>query len=74
MPGIKVYSTPSCPYCVTLKEFLKDKGFEFEDIDVCGMMQSEKIWSKKAAKWECRWLILTGKLSWDLIKRKFVNY
>jgi glutaredoxin 3 len=31
---IKVYSTPACPYCVTLKEFLKDKGFEFEDIDV----------------------------------------
>ena len=31
---IKVYSTPTCPYCVTLKEFLKDKGFEFEDIDV----------------------------------------
>ena len=34
MPRVKVYSTPSCPYCVTLKEFLKDKGFEFEDIDV----------------------------------------
>jgi len=31
---IKVFSTPSCPYCVTLKEFLKEKGFEFEDIDV----------------------------------------
>jgi len=31
---IKVYSTPVCPYCYTLKEFLKEKGFEFEDIDV----------------------------------------
>ena len=31
---IKVYSTPTCPYCVTIKEFLKDKGFDFEDIDV----------------------------------------
>jgi len=31
---IKVYSTPTCPYCVTLKNFLKEKGFEFEDIDV----------------------------------------
>lgn len=31
---IKIYSTPTCPYCVTLKEFLKEKGFEFEDIDV----------------------------------------
>jgi len=31
---IKVYSTPTCPYCVTLKTFLKEKGFEFEEIDV----------------------------------------
>lgn len=33
-PKIRIFSTPSCPYCVTLKEFLKDKGFDFEDIDV----------------------------------------
>lgn len=31
---VKVYSTPTCPYCVTLKEFLKEKGVEFEDLDV----------------------------------------
>ena len=31
---IKVFSTPSCPYCVTLKKFLKEKGIDFEDIDV----------------------------------------
>lgn len=31
---IKVYSTPSCPYCVTLKKFLTEKGVEFQDIDV----------------------------------------
>jgi glutaredoxin 3 len=31
---VKVYSTPTCPYCVTLKNFLKEKGVEFEDIDV----------------------------------------
>ena len=33
-PKIRVFSTPTCPYCITLKEFLKDKGFDFEDIDV----------------------------------------
>ncbi len=31
---IKVYSTPTCPYCVTLKMFLKEHNIEFEDIDV----------------------------------------
>lgn len=33
-PIVKVYSTPGCPYCFTLKEFLKEKGIEFEDINV----------------------------------------
>ncbi len=32
--NIKVYSTPSCPYCYALKAYLKDNGFDFEDIDV----------------------------------------
>lgn len=31
---IKVYSTPACPYCFTLKEFLKENNISFEDIDV----------------------------------------
>ncbi|MEM2954980.1 MAG: glutaredoxin domain-containing protein [Candidatus Nanoarchaeia archaeon] len=31
---VKVYSTPTCPYCWMAKEFLKEKGIEFEDIDV----------------------------------------
>ena len=33
-PKVIVYSTVSCPYCVTLKEFLKENNIEFEDIDV----------------------------------------
>lgn len=31
---IKVYSTESCPYCLTLKQFLKEHNIEFEDIDL----------------------------------------
>ncbi len=31
---IKVYGVPTCPFCKRTKEFLKDKGFDFEDLDV----------------------------------------
>lgn len=31
---VKVYSTSACPYCVTLKQFLKEYNIKFEDIDV----------------------------------------
>lgn len=31
---VKVYSTPTCPYCKLTKDFLKEKGIAFADIDV----------------------------------------
>jgi len=34
MALVKVYSTPTCPYCVRAKEYLKQKNIEFENIDV----------------------------------------
>ncbi len=34
MLRIRVFSTPFCPYCVTLKEFLKQHSIDFEDINV----------------------------------------
>lgn len=34
MAKVKVFSTPSCAYCATLKEFLKNNNIEFDDIDV----------------------------------------
>lgn len=29
-----IYSTPTCPYCVYAKDFFKEKGVAFEDVDV----------------------------------------
>lgn len=29
-----MYSTPSCPYCMKAKEFLKEHGVKYEDINV----------------------------------------
>jgi len=31
---VKVYSTPTCPYCVTLKRFLEEKDVEFEEVNI----------------------------------------
>jgi glutaredoxin 3 len=31
---VKVYSTSTCPWCVRVKEFLKEHKIKFEDIDV----------------------------------------
>jgi glutaredoxin-like YruB-family protein len=34
MKDITVYSTSWCGFCHQLKEWLKEKGLEFEDIDI----------------------------------------
>jgi len=34
MKKVIVYSTPSCPFCHSLKEYLKEKNISFKEIDV----------------------------------------
>ena len=31
---VKIYSTPTCVYCKTLKSYLKKHNIDFEDIDI----------------------------------------
>jgi glutaredoxin 3 len=45
---VKLYSTPYCPYCSTLKQYLKDKGVEFTDIDVSQNEQERDDMVKKS--------------------------
>lgn len=32
--AVKIYTTPTCPYCLMAKNFLKQNNIEFEEIDV----------------------------------------
>ena len=32
--NVKVYSTPACPWCIRIKQFLKENNIVFEDYDV----------------------------------------
>ncbi len=32
--NVKVYSTSTCPWCIRVKQFLKDNNIVFEDYDV----------------------------------------
>lgn len=34
MKSVKIYSTPTCPWCIRTKKFLKDNNIPFEDMDV----------------------------------------
>jgi len=32
--AVKIYSTPTCPYCHMAKDFFKENKIEFQDINV----------------------------------------
>jgi len=34
MAQVKVYSTPTCPWCVRVKQFLTENNISFENYDV----------------------------------------
>ena len=47
---VKVYSTPSCPWCHKAKDFLKEKNVEFEDIDVRADQKAADEMMKKSGQ------------------------
>ena len=50
MPDIKIYSTPSCPYCQMVKKFLGDNNLEFTNIDVSADPQAGEEMVKKSGQ------------------------
>ena len=47
---IKVYSAPICPYCDAVKQYLKEKNIEFEDIDVSKDIKAREIMIEKSGQ------------------------
>jgi glutaredoxin-like YruB-family protein len=47
---VKIYSTPSCPWCIRTKQFLKDNNITFEDVDVSINQQAAEEMVKKSGQ------------------------
>ena len=48
MPKVRVFSTPTCAYCTTLKEYLKDNKIEFEDVNVADNAEAREEMVQKS--------------------------
>jgi glutaredoxin-like YruB-family protein len=47
---IKVYSTPTCPWCIKAKSYLKSKDVEFQDINVASDLNGREEMLKKSSQ------------------------
>ena len=69
-PTIKVFSTPTCPYCGTLKLYLKDYGFDFTEIDVSKDNQAAEEMIKKSGQMGVPVVEIDGKIVIGFDKEK----
>ena len=42
MAFVKIYTTPSCPYCVRAKMLLNNKGVSFEEVSMYDVSSEER--------------------------------
>ncbi|TRZ96235.1 NrdH-redoxin [bacterium] len=47
---VKVYSTPTCPWCIRAKQFLKDSSIIFEDVDISADQSAGEEMVKKSGQ------------------------
>jgi len=62
MEAIKVYSTPTCPYCHLLKDFLKKRNVRFEDIDVSSDHEAANHMIEKSGQMSVPQIEINGRI------------
>ena len=69
---IIVYTTPICPYCVFVKNFLKKNKFEFEEVDISKDEKMKQAMIEKSGQMSVPVTEIDGKIivGYDLKKLK----
>jgi glutaredoxin 3 len=62
MEKVKVYSTPTCPWCHRVKEYLEVKGIKFKDIDVTKNQEAAQEMVKKSGQMGVPQIEINGKM------------
>lgn len=71
--AVRLFSTPACPYCVALKNYLKEKNIEFEDINVAENLEAQKEMIEKSGQYSVPVIEINNEIvvgfNQDLIKQ-----
>ena len=70
MKHVKIYSTPTCPWCIRTKQFLKDNNVAFEDVDVSSGQQAGEEMVKKSGQMGVPVLDIEGEIIVGFDKEK----
>lgn len=70
---VKLFVTPACPYCYTLKEFLKEHNIDFEEVDVSQNEKAREEMIKKSGKMEAPIIEIDGQIVVGFDKEKITK-
>ncbi len=74
--NVKIYTTPTCPWCMRAKQFLEDNNIKFENINVSYNQAATEEMIKKSGQMGVPVLDIDGEiivgLDKDKIKAAFV--
>jgi len=68
--NVKIYSTPTCPWCIKAKQFLKENNVIFEDIDVSSNQAATEEMIKKSGQMGVPVLDIEGEIIIGLDREK----
>ena len=60
MSKVTVYSTPTCPWCIKAKDFLKENNVEFEDKDTSTDDQAREEMVEKSGQMGVPVIVIEG--------------
>ena len=70
MAQIKIYSTPTCPWCKMAKAYFKEKGVEYEDFNVASDTKAQKEMIDKSGQMGVPVIDIDGKIVVGFDKEK----
>jgi len=70
---VRVFITPTCSFCHSLKQFLKEHNIEFEEVDVSQDTKAREDLIKKTGKMEVPAIEVDGKFVVGFDKEKIVE-
>jgi len=70
---IRIFSTKNCPYCITLKKFLKKHNIVFEDIDITKDERFQEEIFKKTGRFEAPVVEIDNEIIIGFDKEKIVK-
>ena len=72
--AITIYSTPTCPFCIRTKQFLKENNIQYTDIDVSENEEKAQEMIKKSGQMGVPVIEIDGQIVVGFDKEKIKEF